>query len=144
MEQKHTPEPWRTDGGYSWGKQGGQFAVCNDNDALMVTTAVGNDGANARRVVACVNACEGIETDRLEKFLGAETQRSIIRMSGSLAEITRQRDELLAALERLSFAAECRDNTMGDACRLIAVKAELVAANRQAINAIANAKGGTL
>ena len=49
--------------------------------------------------------------------------------------------DLLAALERLSFAAECRDNTMGDACRLIEVKAELASANQQARAAIAKATG---
>lgn len=53
-----------------------------------------------------------------------------------------QRDILLAALERLSFAAMCRDNTMGDPSRLIEVKAELSAANEQAIAAIARVKGG--
>lgn len=36
--------------------------------------------------------------------------------------------ELVAALDRLIFAAECRDNTMGDPSRLIDVKASLVAA----------------
>ena len=36
--------------------------------------------------------------------------------------------KLLAALDRLIFAAECRDNTMGDQSRLIDVKASLVAA----------------
>lgn len=45
------------------------------------------------------------------------------------------------ALERLSFAAMCRDNTMGDPSRLIEVKAELSAANEQAIAAIAKATG---
>jgi hypothetical protein len=48
-------------------------------------------------------------------------------------------DDLLAALERLSVAAMCRDNTMGDQCRLIEVKAELAAANTQAIAALAKA-----
>lgn len=55
--------------------------------------------------------------------------------------LEKQRDELLAALERLSFAAMCRDNTMGDPSRLIEVKAELSAANEQAIAAIARVKG---
>lgn len=49
--------------------------------------------------------------------------------------------DLLAALERLSFAALCRDSTTGDQCRLIEVKAELAAANEQACAAIAKAKG---
>lgn len=59
-----------------------------------------------------------------------------------LIELEKQRDNLLAALERLSFAALCRDSTMGDQCRLIEVRAELAAANKQAMEAIAIAKGG--
>lgn len=35
---------------------------------------------------------------------------------------------LLDALERIEFAAQCRDNTMGDQCRLIDVKAGLASA----------------
>ena len=50
--------------------------------------------------------------------------------------------ELLEAIVRLEFAAQCRDNTMGDPCRLIAVKAELAAAAAQARAAIAKATGG--
>lgn len=46
-------------------------------------------------------------------------------------------NKLLAALERLALAAECRDSTMGDACNLIAVKAELAAAARHARATIA-------
>lgn len=45
--------------------------------------------------------------------------------------------DLLAALDRLTFAAECRDNTAGDAARLIQVKAELRSAAEQARAAIA-------
>lgn len=44
--------------------------------------------------------------------------------------------ELLVSLSRLSFAAMCRDNTSGDPCRLIEVKAELQAANKQASDLI--------
>jgi len=47
--------------------------------------------------------------------------------------------ELLAALMRLEFAAQCRDNTSGDACRLLEVKAELAEAAKQARAAIAKA-----
>lgn len=49
--------------------------------------------------------------------------------------------KLLAALDRLIFAAECRDNTTGDQIRLIEVKAELAAAVIQARAAIAETKG---
>lgn len=55
--------------------------------------------ANARRLVACWNACEGISTDALESgvTLIEAFQREEIR--ADIAE--RQRDELLAAFERL-------------------------------------------
>ena len=49
--------------------------------------------------------------------------------------------DLLAALERLSFAAECRDHTRGDACRRSAVPAELASANPPARAALAKATG---
>lgn len=49
---------------------------------------------------------------------------------------------LLEALERLSLAALSRDITMGDPCRLIEVRAELAAANKQACAAITMANGG--
>lgn len=47
--------------------------------------------------------------------------------------------ELLDALERLEAAAESRDITMGDVATLIAVKAELAAAAKQARAVIAKA-----
>lgn len=53
----------------------------------------------------------------------------------------RNTNELLAALERMALAAECRDNTAGDPIRLIEVKAELAAAARHARAAIARATG---
>lgn len=55
-------------------------------------------------------------------------------------KVRQQRDELLEALKRLADAAECRDNTMGDACRLIAVKAELASAAAHSRAAIAKAE----
>ena len=68
-----------------------------------------------------------------------------LRVGGAIdehdARLIAAAPDLLAALERLSFAAECRDNTMGDACRLIEVKAELASANQQARAAIAKATG---
>lgn len=49
--------------------------------------------------------------------------------------------ELLEALTRLEFAAQCRDNTLGDPCRLLEVKAELAEAAAQARATIAKAGG---
>jgi hypothetical protein len=55
--------------------------------------------ANTRRIVACVNACAGIPTDTLETIpswssAGVKT----------LADVEKQRDELLAALEAFTSA----------------------------------------
>ena len=52
--------------------------------------------ANTRRIVACVNACAGIPTDTLETIpswssAGVKT----------LADVVKQRDELLAALKKM-------------------------------------------
>lgn len=47
------------------------------------------------------------------------------------------RELLRQALERLSAAALARDNTMGDACTLLAAKAELADANREACAVLA-------
>ncbi|BCP56260.1 hypothetical protein K32_48770 [Kaistia sp. 32K] len=52
---------------------------------------------NARRIVACVNACEGFATEVLE---GANLHESAYAAEGREFELTKQRDTLLAALER--------------------------------------------
>lgn len=49
--------------------------------------------------------------------------------------------DLLTALQRLTLAAKRREYTMGDVCNLIAVKAELADAVRQARAAIARSAG---
>ena len=95
---KHTPEPWklcRND--QSVGDARG-YAVCDvwprGDDQLA--SEEGKD--NARRIVACVNACRGLPTDELE-------QKGIVAAAGTqLLDVEQQRDELLTVLEAL---AEC-------------------------------------
>lgn len=89
---KHTPEPWRV------GRPG---AVVSDTPVpgMGGSDAVEYYGghligesiieANARRIVACVNACRGLGTDELE-------QHGLVSAVGyELIELTKQRDELL-------------------------------------------------
>lgn len=64
MSETHTPEPWRyeNDGEsvllYADGEYVGE-ADCRHAD-------IETDEINARRIVACVNACQGVSTEVLE------------------------------------------------------------------------------
>ena len=51
---------------------------------------------NARRIVACLNACEGISTENLEDSLPVK------ELAQQYNEAIRQRDELSAALEEIT------------------------------------------
>jgi hypothetical protein len=76
--------------------------------------------ANARRLVACWNACEGIETYALELMTGDLAIKQQIAATGSAkppkptskaVEYRRQRDELLKALVNLlPFAIDGLDD----------------------------------
>jgi hypothetical protein len=91
MNAQHTPEPW------TFGEDNDGWYVCG--------CYVGNDEqhgcalseANARRIVACVNACAGIPTEQLEiePYIGSVSYK--MRMQAE-----KQRDELLSALEELA------------------------------------------
>ena len=83
MDEKHTPEPWRV------GDQNGHGGIVIETDDrvvaavyLNVVSTAWESGqntidqpqnaeakANARRLVACVNACELITTESLESGL---------------------------------------------------------------------------
>ena len=72
---EHTPEPWHV---YNQ-PGGGQTAISSkrthgitEGIAFMDAVLIGPQHsakrlANARRIVACVNACEGISTEELEQ-----------------------------------------------------------------------------
>ncbi len=63
-EQQHTPEPWYINDLWPfliWSKQG---QIATTKETVDYTE---EEAANARRIVACVNACQGIEDP--EKFI---------------------------------------------------------------------------
>lgn len=64
--------------------------------ASGVSIICGMSDANARRIVACVNACAGIPTDALDG--GSDEYADLSLMIGTLSD---QRDELLAALKEV-------------------------------------------
>lgn len=102
-DHKHTPEPWiigkinhkkqRVDIdsrspenrlGYDYWEGLARTYGCEDESDVGSEVMV----ANARRIVACVNACAGISTDALER------SKSLEDFMRSMKVIEQQRDEL--------------------------------------------------
>ena len=100
----HTKEPWLCDKRtvYALNKNG-----FNIFSAVVQDCHAGNSEleANAHRIVACVNACEGIETDELNAYRVVSAKEYL--------KIERQRDELLAALEAVQAVADNSDGVAG-------------------------------
>jgi hypothetical protein len=91
----HTPEPWEvTDLRY----------IRQSNEPRHVVARASKMGgmeANARRIVACVNACAGFNTGQLENVLlfGDTLKQRFMVLSNLETELRCQRDGLLLALE---------------------------------------------
>ena len=105
MKTEHTPEPWRVE----IGEQPETIALlCTSGLAhfeLVSDSPLGDISADASRIVACVNACAGIETELLEIL--TDNDKTI---SGLIRSIEKQRDELLSAAEAIEIdAEECLD-----------------------------------
>jgi len=92
----HTKEPWADDGFARIGATGSdQF-----NGGFSTAICEGPDKQdNARRIVACVNACAGIPTQDLERV-----EYEIAPVFELLVQTTKQRDKLLAALEEICWS----------------------------------------
>ena len=102
---KHTPEPWKI----SHDDSDEEWSVITNNSGSIVANVNGRTGPelvgdmpvdrvmpaedNARRIVACVNACTGIRTEALE-----HRAHMLKAHDDTIAELNRQRDELLDAL----------------------------------------------
>lgn len=98
-ENKHTPGPWHIGDVDTFGAE----IECSEN-ALV---AKAEEEYDARRIVACFNACAGIPTDMLEAMPSGPA--SLLPM---YARLEKQRDELLSALEkcRKELSAWMRDH----------------------------------
>lgn len=144
---KHTPEPWVVERTHdidaiAWV---GQFAVLPQDHATRVVR--GNTENDARRIVACVNACRRFPTDVLEHdggkdfpgFWGGVAARACRKIDA----VTAQRDELLAALEAFTAAQDAKRAAQGKGAGPIAAAiGDLIIAEEKARAAIAKAKGG--
>ena len=107
---KHTAEPWAL-------FRDGQSVGAADGTGVCEVWPRNEEGfpntegtANARRIVACVNACRGLSTIELEEFglVGA--------VGTELIELEKQRDQLLAALEVASGKMKAAHNSMFEQC----------------------------
>lgn len=95
---KHTPEPWVVSCGAIF-RQGGSASIAATHGADAFDGRATNQialhdrqCADARRIVACVNACRGLPTDELE-------QKGLVTAVGTrLLEADQLRDELLEEL----------------------------------------------
>ena len=93
MSEKYTRGPWKTEGE-------GIHAIIRGGDATIVAVRhrlpADVHEANARRIVACVNACEGVDTELLEirpvPFSELREERD---------SLLKQRDVLLDALIKI-------------------------------------------
>jgi len=124
MIEQHTPEPW------AFGEDNDGWYVENGRDQFVY----GLTEANAHRIVACVNACAGIETHELELMTGRMSIASQIKACEAIyataeakatrrSKFARQRDELLAAVEQtLDENGHLAD---GENCTLIVLKRAL-------------------
>lgn len=106
MEAKYTPGPWKVEiWEYNPGRGKVPVIVAGDNATAEILPLWerpdGEQEENARRIVACVNACEGIPTEALE----CQSKRKI-----SEAWV-RQRDKLVSACQRAeAFIAGFEDD----------------------------------
>lgn len=102
---KHTAEPWKvslSDNATPHILSGGTYDDHLPEQFICVMPAEilknFNSFNNARRIVACVNHCAGIETEKLET-----SPFSYLKMLDHSKEMRAQRDKLLAGLKETNF-----------------------------------------
>lgn len=98
----HTKEPWWKECGTDIVTQDGKFIATTHQPESMVGTEL--EYENARRIVACVNACAGIETDALERLheLYPMLFQEWLNTPDPVHDmVVEQRDSLLAAAKNL-------------------------------------------
>lgn len=90
MANQHTPEPWK----FLEQPEPNEYClVTNDGLKWVIALQINGDlmpdqqKANARRIVACVNACAGLDTELLEQIvILGETLKSRFELMKSEAK----------------------------------------------------------
>lgn len=107
------------------------FAETADMAGVTAQVTGGNKDVNrlyARRIVACVNICEKLDTELLEA--GISAMRVTVWDRTEIGRLRKQHDKLLLALVGLKAAMACYDKTPEEVLSLAAAE-----------SAIANARG---
>ena len=123
----HTAEPWEHNGnGLIYGQCGEDHfdpaLVCDVMDQPAMGTLLPVEEANARRICAAINACQGLPTEALER--------------GVVTELRHALQALLDAASDLDAAIDGATDQFDDE------RAELDAAWRNAHAALAKSEGG--
>lgn len=90
----HTPEPWEV-----VSRQKTNIIRCAVIGHCGISIVMGASDSDARRIVACVNACSGISTVNLEDNM--PIKEGLRGLNDRIRNAECQRDELLAALTKV-------------------------------------------
>ena len=101
MTTKYTPEPWRIDEYRNFVTPDGPLYLGGVTTPLTLGANMRKGWGNARRIVACVNACEGISTEQLDSWLSMSRpiRKSLEELKAEADREAKQCDELLEALK---------------------------------------------
>lgn len=109
----HTREPWKYEKELSAGCDEWLISMDAGDRGRGICIAETRPGSvaggqeNARRIVACVNACRWLSTDELEQHgLVSAVGTELMELEKQRDELTRQRDELLAAMKTIANSEE--------------------------------------
>lgn len=106
---EHTKEPWRYD------SQPGFCSELVGADGILIGAFVDDPTkADARRIVACVNACAGIPTEEL-----LVDNVEFGRMLKERARLTKQRDDLVVAVKQATPYINGSTHGGGKALRIL-------------------------
>lgn len=119
-QDMHTPGPWQM------GRHENIVAVADGRpiantkgyfSTINADGVVAENEANARRIVACVNACAGIETETLEKTefqelmnACAAADRFVIKEYNRANEATKRADDAVRLLQSIKWKSAEKDN----------------------------------
>jgi hypothetical protein len=110
---EHTKGPWRVEEGiHQFCKEPGHAIKGNNTEGVNIIAFLWTrhveveQEANARRIVACVNACEGIPTEALECQAKKEITAKLIEQNREL------RDSLIELSNWMRDHTGPRDGTM--------------------------------